>query len=48
MFSREQVGSFQRWVVSPKGQHVELGIAEHNLFLMLAAAACPTRCRGGA
>ena len=37
-FSKEQVGSFQRWVVSPKGQHVELGIAEHNLFLMLAAA----------
>ena len=38
MFSKEAVGSFQRWVVSPKGQHVELGIAEHNLFLMLAAA----------
>ena len=38
MFSREQVGSFQRWAVSPKGQHVELGIAENNLFLMLAAA----------
>ena len=38
MFSKEQVGSFQRWVVTPKGQHVELGIAEHNLFLMLAAA----------
>ena len=38
MFSKEQVGSFQRWSVSPKGQHVELGIAEHNLFLMLAAA----------
>ena len=38
MFSKERVGSFQRWVVSPKGQHIELGIAEHNLFLMLAAA----------
>ena len=38
MFSKEQVGSFQRWTVSPKGQHMELGIAEHNLFLMLAAA----------
>ena len=38
MFSKEQVGSFQRWSVSPKGQHVELGIAEHNLFLMLGAA----------
>jgi len=38
MFSKEQIGSFQRWAVSPKGQHMELGIAEHNLFLMLAAA----------
>ena len=38
LFSKERIGSFQRWVVSPKGQHVELGIAEHNLFLMLAAA----------
>ena len=38
LFSKERVGSFQRWVVSPKGQHIELGIAEHNLFLMLAAA----------
>ena len=38
MFSKEQVGSFQRWAVSPRGQHIELGIAEHNLFLMLAAA----------
>ena len=37
LFSKERIGSFQRWVVSPKGQHVELGIAEHNLFLMLAA-----------
>ena len=38
LFSKERIGSFQRWAVSPKGQHVELGIAEHNLFLMLAAA----------
>jgi pyruvate dehydrogenase E1 component len=26
------------------GQHVELGIAEHNLFLMLAAAGLRRRC----
>ena len=45
MFSKEQVGSFQRWVVSPRGQHVELGIAEHNLFLTLAAPACPLAVR---
>lgn len=27
----------QRWAMSPKGQHFELGIAEMNLFLMLSA-----------
>ncbi|ODT89937.1 MAG: transketolase [Phenylobacterium sp. SCN 70-31] len=32
------VASPQRWLMSPDGQHMELGIAEHNLFLMLAAA----------
>ncbi|MBI4562646.1 MAG: pyruvate dehydrogenase [Candidatus Rokubacteria bacterium] len=26
-----------RWKESPAGQHIELGIAEHNLFLLLAA-----------
>ncbi len=26
-----------RWREGPDGQHIELGIAEHNLFLMLAA-----------
>jgi pyruvate dehydrogenase E1 component len=26
-----------RWVEGPRGQHVELGIAEHNLFLLLGA-----------
>jgi pyruvate dehydrogenase E1 component len=26
-----------RWVESPEGQHMELGIAEHNLFLLLGA-----------
>jgi len=26
-----------RWSESPSGQHVELGIAEHNLFLLLGA-----------
>ena len=37
MFSVENVGSFQRWNATPQGQHVELGIAENNLFLLLAA-----------
>jgi pyruvate dehydrogenase E1 component len=27
----------QRWEMSPKGQHIELGIAEMNLFLLLSA-----------
>ncbi|HVH84925.1 MAG TPA: hypothetical protein VM713_11485, partial [Steroidobacteraceae bacterium] len=37
VFREEQVVSAQRWVQSPEGQHVELGIAEHNLFILLAA-----------
>lgn len=32
-----QVASPQQWTMSPKGQHIELGIAENNLFIMLAA-----------
>jgi pyruvate dehydrogenase E1 component len=31
------VPSPQKWGMSPSGQHFELGIAEHNLFIMLAA-----------
>jgi len=37
VFRDENVVSAQRWAMSPRGQHVELGIAEHNLFLQLAA-----------
>ena len=37
MFSLENVGSFQQWRASPTGQHLELGIAENNLFVLLAA-----------
>src|SRR5438067_10630342 len=36
-FREEKVVSAQRWAMAPKGQHIELGIAEHNLFLELAA-----------
>jgi pyruvate dehydrogenase E1 component len=32
-----QVASPQQWSQSPKGQHIELGIAENNLFILLAA-----------
>ena len=36
-FNAENVASFQRWAASPEGQHIELGIAENNLFILLAA-----------
>ena len=36
-FREEKVVSAQRWGMSPQGQHIELGIAESNLFLLLAA-----------
>jgi len=38
VFHEESVVSPQRWAMSPHGQHIELGIAENNLFLLLAAA----------
>jgi len=37
VFKAEQVASPIGWTESPKGQHIELGIAENNLFLLLAA-----------
>jgi pyruvate dehydrogenase E1 component len=36
-FREEKVVSAQRWAMAPHGQHIELGIAESNLFLTLAA-----------
>jgi pyruvate dehydrogenase E1 component len=36
-FREEKVVSAQRWAMAPHGQHLELGIAESNLFLLLAA-----------
>jgi pyruvate dehydrogenase E1 component len=36
-FREEAVSSTQKWEKSPTGQHIELGIAENNLFLLLAA-----------
>lgn len=38
VFRDSKLASAQRWGMSPKGQHVELGIAEQNLFLLLGAA----------
>ncbi|PCI47267.1 MAG: transketolase [Alphaproteobacteria bacterium] len=37
-FLEEKIPSMQKWLFSPEGQHIELGIAEMNLFLMLGAA----------
>ncbi len=37
LFKRERIPSTFTWEFSPRGQHLELGIAEMNLFLMLSA-----------
>jgi len=36
-FKSERIPSTYTWEFSPQGQHLELGIAESNLFLMLSA-----------
>lgn len=36
-FKAERIPSTYRWDFSDKGQHIELGIAEANLFLLLSA-----------
>lgn len=37
IFRQMHVASPQKWGLQPKGQHIELGIAENNLFLLLGA-----------
>jgi len=37
-FREEKVASAQKWAFSAQGQHIELGIAEMNLMLLLGAA----------
>ncbi|MGY0575240.1 transketolase [Bradyrhizobium sp. RDM12] len=37
LFRSEKIPSTFNWDFSPKGQHLELGIAEMNLFIMLSA-----------
>ncbi|MBY5378345.1 transketolase (plasmid) [Rhizobium leguminosarum] len=37
-FIEHSIPSTAKWEFTPKGQHVELGIAEMNLFLLLGAA----------
>jgi pyruvate dehydrogenase E1 component len=36
-FKKERIASTYNWDFSPKGQHIELGIAEMNLFIVLSA-----------
>jgi pyruvate dehydrogenase E1 component len=35
VFHEEKLPSPQKWAMTPQGQHIELGIAENNLFLLL-------------
>jgi pyruvate dehydrogenase E1 component len=37
IFKSERIPSTFNWEFSPKGQHIELGIAENNLFILLSA-----------
>lgn len=37
-FKDQRIPSTQKWQFRPDGQHIELGIAEMNLFLLLGAA----------
>ncbi|MGE5147965.1 MAG: transketolase, partial [Candidatus Eiseniibacteriota bacterium] len=46
VFRAEKVASPLKWEKSPEGQHIELGIAENNLFLMLAALGLSDRLFG--
>jgi len=42
-FKSERIPSTFNWEFSPKGQHIELGIAEMNLFVLSRRSACPIR-----
>ena len=37
IFKEKNVSSSQKWKYSPQGQHIELGIAENNFFLLLGS-----------
>ncbi|MBN9005046.1 MAG: transketolase [Rhizobiales bacterium] len=37
VFKKEKIPSTFAWDFSPKGQHIELGIAEANLFILMSA-----------
>src|SRR3546814_2124689 len=37
LFQQAKIPSAQKWAAHEAGQHIELGIAENNFFLMLAS-----------
>ncbi|HEM45803.1 MAG TPA: transketolase, partial [Alphaproteobacteria bacterium] len=45
-FREQSIASPLKWDQGPTGQHIELGIAENNLFLLLAAAGLSDRLFG--
>ena len=46
-FKSERIPSTFNWEFSPKGQHIELGIAENNLFILLSALGLMTEGKAG-
>ena len=46
VFREHKLASAHQWGMSPEGQHLELGIAENNLFILLAAAGLSHRLFG--
>jgi pyruvate dehydrogenase E1 component len=46
VFRDAKLASAQRWGMTPEGQHIELGIAEQNLFLLLGAAGLASSLHG--
>ena len=46
VFSLKNVPSAQKWSRSPRGHHIELGIAENNMFLLLASLGLSERLFG--
>ena len=46
LFKKKKVFSAQKWKYSQNGQHIELGIAENNLFLLLATLGISDRLFG--
>ncbi len=45
-FAKNAVVGMAKWSAGPNGQHIELGIAENNLMLMLGAAGLSHRIHG--